>query len=66
MTPSNSSEMDPGDQSWIDEDLIARTQSVWAGVYKRQVSRVEALEILGNVRWLARTLLDEAAGRLQS
>jgi hypothetical protein len=46
--------------TWMTDELIDRTRAVWSQAYGRDISDVEAVEILSNVRRLA-----EATIRLQ-
>ncbi len=53
----------PTPEGWMDEAMILRTQEVWSEAYGREVGRLEALEILGNVKWLAKALQAEVIRR---
>lgn len=44
--------------NWVNEGLIRNTQEVWSKVYKREVSEIEALEILMNLRNFVRVAVE--------
>lgn len=37
-------------------ELVEKTQQVWSKYYGREISRLDAIEMLSNVRALARTI----------
>ena len=48
--------------AWIPDDLLAKTQRVWSKTYGRPVGEEEAVEILTNVKHLARALMKAKRG----
>lgn len=42
--------------AWITEDLLAEAITVWSRLYRRQVTREEAVDMLMNVKRLGMTI----------
>lgn len=52
----------PVSMRWISDDLIEETRRVWSPLYKREITEVEAVEMLMNVKRLAEVLLKQRQG----